>query len=209
MRSILVKYSLAMIAMRVAVTMLIVALAGAQPSAANQELAASKPYRVLLDALFPMESDRANVVYRYHRASRYLEEPEYLFALNLEKHTNNEVSANVIVGDGDSVYAQVVTLLADNPRLTQEELRRAVKVRRLTITERECPALKERAHAFEVLQFPPPALDLIIMDSPQHDIRIQDVISTLEFTTGDSAHPLIKWAIATRRALEACAASAR
>jgi hypothetical protein len=131
--------------------------------------------------------------------------PEYSFVLSYRpKGPEESFEAVVREALGERLRVQVLALHMAHPDASPDRIREQVRVRQTTLAGLACPAIRERIEAFLQLRIPPPRDDLLVIHGIDHQIGAFLPAGDLDFRTKDSAHPVVKWAIETRRKLDEC-----
>ncbi len=117
------------------------------------------------------------------------------------------LSAHVRAADGTSIYDQLMRMHQKDRNREAASMAKTIKLKAWDGTETACPAIKKQVEQLQNLQSKPLELnsDVIVLHPMNHQFHIQSPSAEMRFTIWDDEHPLITWALETRRALEACA----
>jgi len=164
----------------------------------------------LLDALMPLQSTGG--LYVTYRANRdYVTSiPEYWFRIGYDFNEkqgyglHNFFSAHVRIASPNSIYDQLMALhrSAQKPA----NFKAHIKVRSYDFTEMNCPAIKSQMEKFQRLQTKMPDLNgnEITIHPMNHVFYAVGAEGDMTLALTDDEHPLVKWALETRHALEGC-----
>lgn len=167
----------------------------------------------LLDALMPLQSSGG--LYVTYRANRdYVTSiPEYWFRIGYEFDRRQGYglqkffSAHVRIASPNSIYDQLMTLhRSDTSAQEAVALKARIKLRSYDYTEMNCPAIKSQMEKFQKLQTKMPDLNgnAITIHPMNHDFYAVGTEGDMTLALTDDEHPLVKWALETREALEGC-----
>jgi len=172
-----------------------------------------KRYDVVLNDLLPMKGNPGYyVTYRptrgMHMASG--EEPEYFFRLGIDVDhgINDHVSAHVRTADGISIYNQMMNIHDKTAGVAAKDIESRMRMKSFDYTEKTCPVVGKEFRDFQELRYGPPYTDVdhlaVLVDSPMYEFHIAAEYGEADVTMYDAKHPLVVWAMKTRRELEAC-----
>ena len=165
-------------------------------------------FETVLDKVLPIEQRLGlNIGFRTHR-DLYTETLEYSFLFSLDFPTS-KVSIVTREADTVSVYDQLATLRRQNPKATIEHLTQQIKVKEQTLTEVECPQLKQLFFSFEKINFRSPSSDLIVLHPMIYEIKSRFGGGDMYLTFVEEEQPLVKWALRVKAAANSCAAKAK
>ena len=163
-----------------------------------------------LHDLFPIdERYGVYVAYRSHR-DLHTDVPEYSFVIGTEKSDTvsglpRYLAAHVREAEPASVYDQMMALHRKFPNRSADDIQKDVHVRKLKLTEMNCPAIKAQFSKFQQLRLAPPQFDVVILHPLIHEFRIRAGGGDMDVALYDDENPLVSWAVETRDALELCA----
>lgn len=167
-----------------------------------------KHFMAAFDEFFPIEHAEGDfIAVRAHRDS-VNDVPEFSVVLE-DTQTPHAIRGILREAQGAPVYQQLLALHAKDPSRTYEQLKPDLKIQEWKFSAAQCPAVAAQYKAFENITFVRPRDDDA---EDQHPILYQfhesvgggdsEVLESLE----SRAFP--KWANETRKALDACTASA-
>jgi hypothetical protein len=120
----------------------------------------------------------------------------------------------VRMADSKSIYDQLMTLHREHPAASVEQIRSKLRIKEWQLTEKSCPAARERYSAFYQLNLPVlSAKDRASFARGRIDIILHPLIYNLhavisggdvELSLAGKEHPFVKWADRTRAQLDAC-----
>ncbi len=163
-------------------------------------------YGHALDNVMPLEKKTGTfVAYRAHR-DYYTEVPEYWFMIGYERYGSDASFAHVRAADGVSIYDQLARLKRSDTQAEATSLADKIKLKSWDFDEHNCPAIRKQVEDFEALQFNPPTLEAkaIVLHPMNHEFHVQAPNTDMHVVIWDDDHSMVKWAIATRKALEKC-----
>jgi len=176
----------------------------------------NKEFGPVLDAVMPLQTDGG--LYVSYRANRdYVTSiPEYWFRIGYEGNEKQGYglqsffSAHVRIASPKSIYDQLMAHHRSNSA-TQEpaNLKSRIKFKNYDFTEMSCPAIKTQMGKFETLQMTLPHLNgnVVTIHPMGHAFYAQGAEGDMSIVLTDEEHPLVKWALETRQALERCVKS--
>lgn len=163
-------------------------------------------FAVTLDEFFPLPKDSATfVAFRSHR-DLHTEEPEYSFIISGPYAWSAKLEAKVRMADGISLYDQIMVLHRKNPAASMENIKPKLKVKKWTLEESACPAIRSSAEKFQSLSFGPPKVDEITLHPLICEFKSDSASGRMNMVLADYSHPLVHWAAETRAEFEACIA---
>jgi hypothetical protein len=173
----------------------------------------NKEFGPILDTLMPPEAiGGLYLTYRSHK-DYVTSVPEYWFRIGYEFNEKqgygrqNFYTAHVRIANPNSIYDQLMALHRNDPA-TQEAsgFKSRIKLRSYDLTEMSCPAIKTQMDKFAELQTKMPDLNggVITIHPTIHAFYAQGGEGDMRIVLTDEGHPLVKWALQTRRALEDC-----
>src|SRR6202162_544271 len=127
-----------------------------------------------LHDLFPIdERYGVYVAYRSHR-DLYTDVPEYSFLIGTEKSDTvsglpRYLVAHVREAESASVYDQMMALHRKFPNRPADDIQKDVHVKKLKLTEMNCPAIKAQFSKFQQLRLAPPQFDVVILHPLIHE----------------------------------------
>ena len=165
-----------------------------------------------LDSLMPLQRPTGYyVVYRSHRDYR-TDVPEYWFMIGYDGNSRGYgletvLSAHVRAADTSSIYDQLMHMHRSDAKEDAAAMTKKIRPRNWNLKEAGCPSIKKQIEQLEQLQSKPLKLntDVIVLHPMNHEFHIQAPDGDLNFVIWDDEHPLVKWALETRLALENCA----
>lgn len=204
------KFSIANFA-TVSVAIAFVALAttglAAKPPAQSDRDWTGKTFPAVFDQLFSIRQAEGDfIAVRAHRGGDS-DMPEFSFVLE-NTQSGRSIRATLREAQGSSLYQQLTTLHSSEPSKSPEELKLELKIQTWTFSMDQCPAIAAQFQAFNNIQFVRPRDDDPI---DEHPILYQFHESVgggdSEVTEFVESRAFPRWANATRKALDACAAS--
>ncbi len=163
-----------------------------------------------LHDLFPIdERYGVYVAYRSHR-DQHTDVPEYSFVIGTEKSDTvsglpRYLAAHVREAESASVYDQMMAQHRKFPNRSADDIQKDVHVKKLTLTEMDCPAIKAQFSKLQQTRLALPHFDVVILHPLVHEFRIRAGGGDLDVALYDDENSLVSWAIETRHALELCA----
>jgi len=94
-----------------------------------------------------------------------------------------------------------------NPDEDAAPIEAKVKIRKLDLTEKTCPAIQIQFKKFQQIRFGVPSFDVIVLHPLVHEFRIQSGAGDMDLALYDDDSPLVRWALETRKSLETCGES--
>jgi hypothetical protein len=180
----------------------------ARPQSQDDRSWTDKHFMAAFDEFFPIEHAEGDfIAVRAHRDS-VNDVPEFSVVLE-DTQTPHAIRGILREAQGAPVYQQLLALHAKDLSRPYEQLRKDLKIQEWEFSGAQCPAVGTQFQAFSNIQFIRPKDDDA---EDEHPILYQfhesvgggdsEVLESLE----SRAFP--KWANETRKALDACAASA-
>lgn len=201
----------------IALVTLAIALAthlGCQSSAPSQADVdwMTQHYPQTLNELLPLKSD-VLVSYRSHR-DLYTDILEYSFLIQHGARTSDNshkrfLSAEVRIADGVSIYDQMMKMHRADGSETEQSMRPKIKVKTWNLTEQTCPPIQASFVKLHKLKFKAPAPDTIVLHPLIHEFYIGGGAGKAQAEIQTSTHPLVRWAVETRKELDACIAAGK
>ena len=165
----------------------------------------NKHFRSVMVELLPIEEGSDTYVgFRAHR-DLHNNVLEYSLLLNLN-YPADKVEGVVWVADSATLYDQLMTLHRRGPTEPIVNLKKQLKVRELRISEAECPALRAAFQKFSKIPFRAPDPYLLILHPMVYEFEVSPLSEHMRLVVAESSHPLVKWALNTRRVLDICEA---
>lgn len=117
------------------------------------------------------------VSYRSHR-DLYTEVLEYSFLVGRDARSNGPglepfLSAHSVQADTVSVYDQMMKMHRQNPNEDAAAIESKVKIKKLDLTEKTCPAIQTQFRKFQQIRFGVPSFDVIVLHPLVHEFHIQ------------------------------------
>lgn len=164
-----------------------------------------------LDDFFPIDQRYGvDVAYRSHR-DLHTDDPEYSFVIASE--ASNTVSglprylvAQVREAESASVYDQMMALHRKFPNRSADDIQKDVNVKKLKLTEMNCPAIKAQFSSLQQLRLTLPQFDAVMLHPVIHEFRIRAGAGDMEVALYDDENSLVQWALETRHGLALCSA---
>jgi hypothetical protein len=91
------------------------------------------------------------------------------------------------------------------PNRSADDIQKDVRVKKLKLTEMNCPDIKVQFSKFQQLRLALPQFDVVILHPLIHEFRIRAGGGDMDVALYDDENSLVSWAIETRHALEQCA----
>jgi hypothetical protein len=181
----------------------------ARPQTPDDRGWADKHFMAAFDEFFPIERAEGDfIAVRAHRDG-VNDVPEFSVVLE-NTQTPRAIRGTLREAQGAPLYQQLLALHAKDPSRLYEQLKQDLKMQVWTFTPEQCPAVAAQFQAFSNIQFVRPRDDDA---EDEHPILYQfhesvgggdsEVLESLE------SRSFPKWANDTRKALDACAASAQ
>jgi hypothetical protein len=165
----------------------------------------NKHFRSVMVELLPIEEGTNTYVgFRAHR-DLHNNILEYSLMLNLN-YPADKVEGVVRVADAVTLYDQLMILHCRSPAEPIENLKKQLKVREFRISEAECPALRAAFRKFSKIPFHAPDPYLLILHPMVYEFEVSPLSEHMRLVVADGNHPLVKWALNTRRVLDTCEA---
>jgi hypothetical protein len=181
--------------------------AAAAPSDADRAWV-QKIFPVALDQFFPVEHAEGDfIAVRGHREGLN-DMPEYSFVI-ADTQDSHALHATIREAQGASLYDQLLALHAKDPSKSYEDLKPVLKVQEWKLSVAECPALATQLAAYQNIQFVRPRDDDDVAEHPVlYEFHESVGGSDSEAVEYVESRAFPQWANATRKALDACIASA-
>jgi hypothetical protein len=194
----------------VAVAAVVLSLSGQTPTPTEADWDWLNSNRdAALEAVMPLRpSSGPLVVYRSYR-DLYHDVVEKYFTITLVRDRNSQrqgLSATIVVPIGQSIQEQVLKAHMRNRRELTSSVISAVRIRRMTLSETDCPALRERVNVIPSLRLISHEDDGIFLHPVIHKMVVDQYGATIDVTVTDPDHPLVPWVLDTYKSLAACAA---
>jgi hypothetical protein len=163
-----------------------------------------------LNDLLPIDQRHGGyVAYRSHR-DLHTDVLEYSFVIGTENSDTvsglpRYLAAQVREAESASVYDQMMALHRKFPNRSADDIQKDVHVKKLKLTEMNCPAIKAQFSEFQQLRLAPPQFDVVILHPLIHEFHIRAGGGDMDVALYDDENSLVSWAIETRGALELCA----
>jgi hypothetical protein len=164
-----------------------------------------------LNQMFPLALSGLYVAYRSHR-DLYTDTLEYSFVISRDVSAKHRVVdtpfvAQVREADAASIYDQMMAMHRKSPARSGASIQKELRVKRSTLVERTCPAVRTQMLKFEQLQLAPPQFDEIVLHPLVHEFRVRAGMGDLDIRLYDKDNAFVRWAAETRSAFELCAAN--
>lgn len=169
-----------------------------------------KAFPLALDQFFPIDHAEGDFIAVRSHQEGLNEIPEYSFVLE-ETQNAHALHATVHEAQGASLFAQLLALHAKDPSKSYEDLKPElpkIKVQEWKLSVAECPALATQLAAYENIQFVRPRDDDEVAEHPiLYEFHESVAGSDSEAVEYVESRAFPKWAVATRKAIEACIAA--
>jgi len=162
-----------------------------------------------MDLPDPSFEDQDYITYRYAYWF-YAPSREYSFSLMRRSHGDPlryYWLARIRMADGASILDQLAHLHAQHPDEGLAEVERRIRIRIWALDEETCPVVRVQAAKLLRVSFKVPFSSDVILDAPLFEFQVGSLNTNLKLSLGDERHPLIVWAVETRRALAQCGAA--
>src|SRR6185312_9489475 len=106
--------------------------------------------------------------------------------------------------DGASIYDQMMKMHRADAAETWESMRTTIKMKTWQLTEQACPAIQARFAKLHKLNFKVPEPDTAVLHPLVHEFHVGGGAGKMQVEIHKSDHPLVEWAVGTRKALDAC-----
>lgn len=172
----------------------------------------SQHYAETLNELLPLKSD-AFVSYRSH-PGQFTDIPEYSLLIWRDPSKNGYghklfLSAEIRLAEGASIYDQMMKMHRLHGSATEQSMRAKIRVSTWQFTEQTCPAIQARFAKLQKLKFKVPEVDTVVLHPFIHEFYIGGGAGSMRVEIQISTHPLVEWAVGTRKALDACIAAGK
>jgi hypothetical protein len=163
-----------------------------------------------LNDLFPIdERYGVDVAYRSHR-DLHTDVPEYSFVIGTEKSDTvsglpRYLAARVREAESASVYDQMMAQHRKFPNRSADDIQKGVRIKKLKLTETDCPAIKAQFSKLQQIRLSLPQFDVVILHPLIYEFRIRAGGGDMDVALYDDENSLVSWAIETRHELELCA----
>jgi hypothetical protein len=180
----------------------------ARPQTQSDRDWTAKNFPAVFDQLFSIRQAESDfIAVRAHKGGDS-DMPEFSFVLE-NTQSGRSIRATLREAQGSSLYQQLVALHSSAPSKSPEELKLELKIQTWAFSVDQCPAIAAQFQAFNNIEFVRPRDDDPI---DEHPILYQFHESVgggdSEVTEFVESRAFPRWANATRKALDACAASA-
>jgi hypothetical protein len=167
-----------------------------------------KAFPLALDQFFPVEHAQGDfIAVRSHREGTN-DIPEYSFVLE-DTQDGHALHATIREAEGSSLYDQLLALHAKDPSKSYEDLKSELKVQEWKLSAAKCPALAAQLKAYQNIQFLRPRDDVVVEQHPiLYEFHESVGGSDSEAVEYVESRAFPEWANATRKAIDACIASA-
>jgi hypothetical protein len=180
----------------------------ARPQSQDDRSWTDKHFMAAFDEFFPIEHAEGDfIAVRAHRDG-VNDVPEFSVVLE-NTQTPHAIRGILREAQGAPLYHQLLALHANDPSRPYEQLKQDLKIQERNFSAAQCPAVAAQFQAFSNIQFVRPRDDDA---EDEHPILYQfhesvgggdsEVLESLE------SRSFPRWANETRKALDACAASA-
>lgn len=168
----------------------------------------------VLEALMPLKDFTGTyVAYRSHQDLDT--DSEFYFRILRESSpsgsgstgSNDFLSAHLLEPDGISLYQQMLALHQQNPQADVETIESKIRLRKIDLTEGSCPAIPAQIKKLQKVRFNSPSLDMLVLHPLVHQFRMQTPAGNMDVSLIDEKSDLVRWALETKHALEACSGS--
>jgi hypothetical protein len=181
----------------------------ARSQSADDRTWADKNFVAAFDEFFPIKHAEGDFIAARAHRDGVNDLPE--FSVVIENTDNPRATRGILrEAQGAPLYQQLVALHAKDPERTYDQLKQDLKVQVWNFTPAQCPAVSEQYKAFENIAFVRPRDDDATDEHPimyQFNESIGGGDSEVMEYVESRAFP--KWANATHKAFDACAATAR
>jgi uncharacterized protein YlaN (UPF0358 family) len=165
----------------------------------------------VLDNLMPIK-DPVGMYVGYRSVRDYVtSELEYSFVIGYAPDKrgyglDRSLSAHVRMADSVSVHDQIMKIHIAAPAEDAGSIQQGIKLKVANLTEESCPAIRTQMNKLQQLDFRIPSIktDEIIIHPLNHEFHVQTGMGNMNFNLVDEEHPMVKWALETQHALEAC-----
>ena len=158
-------------------------------------------FRQVLDDTLPLPKDCQDCVgYRSYETLQ-VGDPEYSMVLK-----SGGASAHIKIPDSVPIGRQLLVLHREHPDAAASSLEHKLKFKEWEIAARDCPSTKTQFEKFRRLRIELSS-DSITTDPTVHEFQASFLSGQMDFRVTDEKNSLVRWAIETRRLLEACSRS--
>jgi hypothetical protein len=167
-----------------------------------------KIFPLALDQFFPVEHAEGDFIAVRSHQEGLNDVPEYSFVLE-DTEDAHALYATIREAEGASLFDQLLALHAKDPLKSYEDLKPELKVQEWKLSVAECAALAAQLTAYQNIQFVRPRDDDAIASHPiLYEFHESVAGSDSEAVEYVESRAFPQWANATRKALDACIASA-
>jgi hypothetical protein len=183
-----------------------------QPAAASDADRAwvQKVFPLALDQFFPIDQAEGDFIAVRSHQEGLNDVPEYSFVLENTQDAH-ALRATVHEAEGASLFNQLLALHAKDPAKSYEELKPELpelKVHEWKLSVGECPALATQLTAYQNIQFVRPRDDDAVAEHPiLYEFHESVGGSDSEAVEYVESRAFPQWAVATRKAIDACMAA--
>jgi len=166
-----------------------------------------KIFPLALDQFFPVERAEGDFIAVRSHQEGLDEIPEYSFILE-DTQDAHALQATVQEAQGASLYDQLLALHRKDPSKSYEDLKPELKVEEWKLSVADCPGLAIQLTAYENIQFVRPRDDDPVAEHPiLYEFHESVAGSDSEAVEYVESRAFPRWAVATRKAIEACIAA--
>jgi hypothetical protein len=169
---------------------------------------ASDHFREAFERSFPMATGTSHVFVRAHHDLHY-SFPEFSVTLEYSPLTG-VVSLNAREAVEESLFLQLQRLYRSGDPHSFEEVLSGLKVRSISVTDGECPAVREVRKRFNSLRLAPPKIDEIVLHPIIYEVRVEGAAGRLNYDViGDETTKVASWAKAAIATARTCSTGKR
>jgi len=198
--------------LRTAVVFIVLALFLTSPVIVSQEDEDGHWMRQNAPAVFAsliqLKPESGQYVTYYTYRTPFANQPEYYFRLGNDRNTDGSglqsLSAHSRAADGASLQDQILQLHQQNPGDTPAVIASKLKIEKIDVSEKVCPAIRARFEAFKRLSLQIPKFDTVVFDPRVHEFRIQTGAGDMQLSLTDEKTSIVVWALKTRQVIEEC-----
>jgi hypothetical protein len=161
--------------------------------------------------LFPLELPALPAPYVAYRSHRdlYTDTPEYSFVIARDESAKRSGEqpafvAQVRQADSSSIYDQMMALHRRSPNRSAADIQKELRVKKWTLAETTCPAIRNQLSKFQQLRLVPPEFDAIVLHPLINQFRVRAGMGNMDLELYEDDNSFVQWAIETRHAFDVC-----
>lgn len=160
-----------------------------------------------LDHSLPLKKDAGVLVSYRSYETLQVGDSEYSLSISERPGTYKaNLAAHVRVPEGKPIGGQLLAFHHDSPKSSVAEAEENLKFQDWDLTEEQCPALRTAVQKLAKVRFGISYSETIYMDPTVHEFHLDSSSTSADLTIVDFEHPLVQWALDTRRSIQTCGA---